>query len=387
MKIGILTLPLETNYGGILQNYALQQVLRHLGHDTVTIDWHNCRRYSSLIHNLVGWGNRVFRYYIRGDKVSVLWNPFINESQLSVIAKHTRSFVDKNIIHTRSVKKFQLNDIDREYSFDAYFVGSDQVWVNSYSLQSFLNFVNRPNVVKVAYAASSNEKSWLKNPELVRECVLLSNSFNGLSARETNLSKNAQDVLNRKVWDVLDPTMLLSVSDYRSLYSNSSIIQIDQTEQTMFSYILDETVRKNAIENLLAESLKLNIVKNMPELAFIKKRKMDLQKYIFPPVEDWLQKFDKSSFVITDSFHGTVFSILYNKQFIAIANKDRGLDRFYSLLSKFGLERRLITKDCVNNKIIELANIPIDYSSVNRKLQDLKKDSLKFIESAIQGRV
>ena len=115
----------------------------------------------------------------------------------------------------------------------------------------------------------------------------------------------------------------------------------------------------------------------MPKRSFSEPGRKDINDCVFPPVEEWIKGFIDAEFVITDSFHGTVFSILFNKPFIAIANKRRGLARFESLLKLFGLSERLV----LNYSIIQLEKMisqEIEWDNVNRILKDEQNKALNF---------
>ena len=104
----------------------------------------------------------------------------------------------------------------------------------------------------------------------------------------------------------------------------------------------------------------------------------DPEKYKLPLVEQWLCSFRDANFIITDSFHGCVFSIIYNKPFIAIGNKSRGLSRFTSLLKLFGLEGRLV--DCLSEVNEDVVNMNIDWRKINAILKDEQRRSRKFLK-------
>lgn len=387
MKIGILTLPLEYNYGGILQAYALQKTLKELGHEVLTIDWHNPREYNNIIHNILGWTHRIYLRFIKKKNISICWNPFPSDDHYKALTRYTRNFVENKIDLTRQTLPSYLQRIDQEYSFDAYVVGSDQVWVNSYSKRSFLDFVKRSNVIKVAYAASSNNDSWLSHPESIKIIKELSASFSHLSTRETILAEKATNELNRKVEVVLDPTFLLDAEDYLQINDSAKpSLQDNLNESTdyLFEYILDQNEFKNGILNFISEYSDLPVENSMPAKQYIKHRKMNLSDYIFPPVENWIKKISKANLVVTDSFHGTVFAIIFNIPFVSIVNNARGKERFRSLLSTFGLESRLITDNTDNQTIKALLNKPVDFDRVNQIIIEQRKNSLSFLLRALK---
>ena len=385
MKIGILTLPLETNYGGILQAYALQKTLKKRGYEVFTIDWHNPRNYASYYKNLRGWIHRLYLRFIKNKDVSVCWNPYMTDMHYHTITKNTRKYVENNLSLTKVCTPEELSKVDAEYSFTAYVVGSDQVWVNSYSNRSFLDFVKRKDVLRIAYAASSNENSWLEHPENILKIKELSKKFKALSTREESLASRTSSILNRKVNFVLDPTFLLEAQDYlETIKDDESIYKLLYSKDFIFQYILDYNKNRDLVLNIISNSLNLPLEDNMPKRKYIKSNSIKIRDCIFPPVEQWIYKIHKAKYIITDSFHGTVFAILFNKPFITIENAERGSERFKSLLSLFGLESRLVTDNTTPSKIIDIINTPIDYDKVNTIISDYKNKSLNFLLESLE---
>ncbi len=376
MKIGILTLPQETNYGGILQAFALQRILCDMGHEVLTIDRHNRREYPSLMIHFAGYCKRLFFHYLqRRHEISTKWNPFISEEEYKASSAKTQQFIERNIRLTCHVFSDELAKIEEKYRFDAYVVGSDQVWLDNYCPASFLDFVHRNDVKRVAYAASCGKKSFFNSPSKVNQCRGLAKLFNGISVREEQLVAKCKEQLGvNAVW-VLDPTMLLGPNDYLK-----SIITNVGGEPVLFSYVLDTNSEKKNLVNFISKSLRLQIVNGnrIEEIGNNSKA--------FPSVDDWIGNISRSNFVVTDSFHGTVFSILFNKPFISVINKERGADRFRSLLHKFGLERRLIT-DIKIEELSLLIQEKIDFNLVNKILKDEKEKSLSFLRNSLHDNV
>jgi exopolysaccharide biosynthesis predicted pyruvyltransferase EpsI len=117
---------------------------------------------------------------------------------------------------------------------------------------------------------------------------------------------------------------------------------------------------------------------NQPKESLKAPKGKNIEDYVVPPVEGWIKGFYDAEFVVTDSFHGVIFSIIFNKPFIAIGNEERGISRFTSILKQFDLEHRLIIGyDQLNNDLI-LENI--DFDVINSKLKDLKAKSLLFLK-------
>lgn len=371
MKIGILTHPLELNYGGTLQAFALQKTLLNMGFNAVTIDRHNRREYPSLGRHIASYFKRQFEYYFKGKDVCTRWNPFITDKEYDILSSNTQKFIEKNIRLTRSVYSDELEKIDNEYLFDAYIVGSDQVWLDSYCPNSFLDFVHRPNVKKLVYAASCNEKNALfKNPKKIKICRRLAKDFCGISVREKHLVPISRDKLGVDAEWVLDPTLLLTPLDYLDV-----IDLIETTNPIVFSYMLDDSSVKRNFVSSIAHELKLPVVEGNL-IGKINGYVRRIEPY--PSIDNWINNLNRSKFVVTDSFHGAVFSILFNKPFVVLVNEKRGYKRFESLLSLFGLGSRLIKEgDVVNIKY--LINSDIDFDYLNSILTEERNKSVSYI--------
>lgn len=378
MRIGILTLPQETNYGGILQAFALQRILRKMGHDAITIDRHNLRGYPSLGVHLVSYLSRLFNHYVMRKNVTTLWRPYINDEEFAIISQNTQRFINANMEMTDSVLSGHLSGIDNKYKFDAYVVGSDQVWLEYYCPESFLDFVRRDNVKRVVYAASCGRKSFFMYDDKVESCRKLAKDFSGISVREASLKPFCKDRLGIEAVHVLDPTMLLEPKEYLA------VLDLSRREKNsiVFNYILDNNDYKKKVAEIVSDHFSLPVKNGNVSEYFDRTRGTDINNCIYPSVEDWLYNLSRSSFVVTDSFHGTVFAILFNKPFITIANKERGYERFASLLSMFGLESRLITEG--EERIDSLITANIDYSNVNGIISQRRYESLGFLKNSLE---
>ena len=134
------------------------------------------------------------------------------------------------------------------------------------------------------------------------------------------------------------------------------------------------------MERLIKEAkeiLQIDDFTNQPKWRKSDKSGQLLENLKYPSVESWLQAFHDADFIVTDSFHGTVFSIIFNKPFVTIINKERGASRFYSLLEKFDLTDRIINEETQDLKSIIFK--PIDYDGVNEKINLLRKESANFL--------
>lgn len=354
MKIGILTLPLHSNYGGVLQAYALYTTLQRMGHIVTLID------------------DKVYSIDTLKEKLSLLrWNVFrIVGLRTGLHPQLSTKEEMANILPF--IYRYLPNQISmthiNEQTFDAIIVGSDQVWRGLYStdlMRYFLNFTKGWKIRRWAYAASFGIDNWTQSPEVLLECSLLLRDFDYVSIREKSGADICCNLLNRTDTDwVIDPTMLLLPDDYLSLCTEIPAC----SENKLFCYILDENEDTRQI---------INIISNMQ-----KKGTYTIDKKHKVSIESWLKSIAKSDYVFTDSFHGTVFSILLNKPFIVYGNVKRGLSRFESLLSTTGLMERF----CSNVKQIDvILNKQIDWVEVNKRVCQQRTRCKKIISTLLES--
>lgn len=378
-KVLILTQPLRTNYGGLLQAFALQNVVKELGFEVFTDNPFFLRKLSlkSKVKDLLA---RFVYGTLKGDKkYKPLFKRRLKRADFEYAAQNLLPFIEKRI-NTIDFFEGRVQPLSSNIEkFDYYICGSDQVWRRRYGdvKRYFFDFLQSTDKKRFSYSASFgldniNEYS---NQEK-QDCRNLIKFFTSVSVREKDAVKIVEDEFSFPAVQTLDPTLLLENTDYRNLINQSDV---DKTEDSyLFVYILDKTEEKKELIDIVSRRLNLKVKDIMPKVDW-KTSRSDKQS-IFPAVEEWLNCFDKASFVLTDSFHGTVFSIIFNKPFLSVGNKDRGLTRFTSLLSLFGLEDRLIfsKKDLTG---VLLHNIfKIDYSKINEARAELKEQSIKFLK-------
>ena len=297
---------------------------------------------------------------------------------------HTNRFIKQNINTTKKIKSFSKLTFLKKYNFDAYVVGSDQVWRLKYSpliTNYFLDFIDKnENVKRIAYAASFGVDKWEFSPKLTRQCAILSKRFDAISVREDSAIQLCQENLGVEAYQVVDPTMLLTKEDYLILVEKD---KVPKSTGTLLVYVLDKSIENNEIIKRIELEMGLTPFSIMAKNTFYEVGKDNLKDCIFPPVTEWIRGFLDAKYVITDSFHGTVFSIIFNKPFICIGNMDRGVIRFTSLLKIFGLEDRLIlSKDELTEEKIKKN---IDFNFVNETLYIEKQKAIKFLFSTLNN--
>lgn len=372
MKIGILTLPLHTNYGGILQAYALKTSIEKLGHEVLIIDTDFKKK--SILKTL----KEKIKNLIKKDK-KVIEKEKINKLKNHSYLTYTKPFIDQKIKHitkTFSNPRRMGKEIIK-YNFEAFVVGSDQIWNPKYFSNieiAFFSFIISGNPLRISYAPSFGGDSWKFSPEKEKICQDLIIKFDAISVREKSSVQICETHLGVKAKWVLDPTMLLNSDEYINLLPKNP----NPSKGNLFTYILDKTEEKAKMVGLLASAFKLQPY----ELETIESEKpIPLEWGTKASVETWVENFYRSEFILTDSFHGTVFSILFNKPFFAIINRNRGAARFESLLGAFNLTDRLLEsfEDLTDKKIEK----KIDWISINQILDQKRKESFSFLAESL----
>lgn len=370
MKIGILTLPFNNNYGGYLQSIALYHVLKSNGLDPIVINRRkNKYKISEQIHYFY-WGlkgvikrSRKQPFFLDTEK-DFLWR-----GQLMI------PFVEKNI--RLSDKIYSSCELEEFFNNNcsALVVGSDQVWRPGFVPDIpdyFFDIVKGPQK-KIAYGVSFGNSSPNFTKAEVKKIQSLYSQIDFIGFREDSGKKvcNSFGWKNNNEHVVLDPTMLMPPEFYISLINKDDIV----STHNLFCYILDYNMT-------LVNGIKLvaDYIKEDPYYILDPKKWKD-KRYIMPKIEDWLLGIKNAKNVITDSFHGAVFSIIFNKPFIVFANKVRGLDRFETLLGHFGLLDRIVYDE---KDFVSTFNKPIDWDDVNKRLLEKRRQSLRLLLNSFE---
>lgn len=343
--IRIVTHALGHNYGGIMQAYALQKIL------------------------LVVSQNVATAAFMKRSSLSYVKQSILSSIQRQAVVVYSRS-IDKHIAGSnfKFIDKY-INTVDTNHLRLARLLitGSDQVWRNSYVdvlKYMFGTIPDKSNAKRISYAASFGTEDLSEyGAELIATTANLAKKFDGISVREDS----GVDIA-KKYWGVdaeqhVDPTLLLDKKEYLKLITEDKN-NLTESTGNLFTYVLDENSDKQSIVNKVAKAQNLQPFSIMPKknptlLEWIRHK----EDFILPRVTQWLKSFQDAEFVITDSFHGCAFSIIFNKPFIAIGNRQRGMARFTSLLKLFGLEDRLVAD--ASEVTDELLKSRIDWVKVN----------------------
>lgn len=378
MKIGLLTMPPISNYGGIIQAYALQTVLQRMGNDVNVLN----RQYG-------GYGDSYYQKYrtiaIRKVK-SILGKEDEYEryqKPFEYVIRKPQEFVNKYLKLTRPLYlTHELKKEARDNQYDAYVVGSDQIWRPKYVTNIYnyyLDFVKDKHAKKMAYAVSFGVDSWEYSDIETEVCGRLAKEFDAISVREDSGVKMCEKYLGVHAQHVLDPTILLDKQDYIELINKEDVASSDGD---MFCYILDNSETKTKFIERISDQTGKKPYLCRPKFEPTN-RNLDehIEDCVFPSIVQWLQSFVDAEMVIVDSFHGAVFSIIFNKPFWVIKNQSRGEARFASLLKQFELSERLISEEELPKDLLK----PIDWGRVNSIKTNLKNESLDFIRKTLNS--
>lgn len=344
MKIGILSLMLGRNYGGILQQYALKTYLESQGNQVVILnrqpDESNfLKRIVRMILKAAG-----VKRFNQAPRQEPNLRPFIQrEFRVSTLASSSRSF--KQLCKTENL--------------DAIVYGSDQVWRREFEIHYGLDYfgVSTPATIKqVAYAPSFGLDAWEYTSQETDRITQSLARFAAISSREESGVNLIKKYLHHDASLVCDPTMLLTAEDYSKIASKPL-----QSKPYCFVYWLGDKESMNEAVS------KCPMVKDL-EVISINLR----ADYPLPSIEDWLSYIANAAYIITDSFHGTVFSLLFHKQFYIHCNKSGGFSRLETLLKRVGAESKL------NNPMED-----VNYSTVNTRIDDFRNQSQTFLKQAL----
>lgn len=396
-RVGLLTLPLHTNYGGIVQAVAMYRLLSHeLGCEVVFLERVAAVGSKSWLKRaLIGGTLRLpFLFALRAQlRQAAQGQGWLARVLAPSSAQRAFRKLDR-IIRTRRSREHQpfiARAIPRRsgaltstaqmaaaitrFGLDTLVVGSDQVWRLGYhppgaEQDFFFGFAPDPGIRKIAYAASFGLGEWTY-PEHLRQTQAALGRFHAVGVREASGVQICSERLGRPdAVHVLDPTMVVDPACYAQLAAPPA----PRTAPTLMSYVLDDDPQRQAIGDELLQALG----RDFRHRAL----KLDIG-WATLDVPGWLRAFMDADFVLTDSFHGVVFSIIFRKNFIAIVNRDRGADRFTSLLGQLGLLERLVAPS-ERERVGALARQPIDYERVTARLEALRAHSLAFLRAALR---
>lgn len=371
-KNAILTHPLNSNYGGILQAFALQRTLQLLSVNSDVI----AHSFTCINFKIYGRKNlkKTLFFFLK-----FLFGKPTYECNLPPFFQGNifKQFITKHISLTQPYLPEEMEQIQANY--DRWIVGSDQVWRLQYTRYLgksffFLDFLpEEKRNSSFSYAASFGTNKWEGTPEETKKCAQLLRQFKAVSVREHSGITICREIFGVNAVQMPDPTLLLSTDEYETIIRGGKTH--DYSTPYIASYVLNST---DDIQFLLAsvgERLSKHVQQLTPQVTGKKIRDR------FPTsVAQWLRSIRDADYMITDSFHGCVFSIIYNIPFVCLDNKNRGSARFDTLLKTFGLEERLMT-DYHAEKAQKILSIPIDWERVNSIHESERRRGLDFLKT------
>lgn len=361
MKIGVVTFwQSKDNFGQLLQLYALQTFLKKLDHTPTLI------RTSAVNRNCLKLKIKFFLYKLLGVKL------------LRCGGKNFLGFIKKNIKYTKKIFKSPKDFAETDLQYDAVITGSDVVWsegvgADDYGELCFLGFVNAP-IKKISYAASFGATSLSEDFSFFVQKKI--SDFDAISVREESGVDICSQFGREDAVSVCDPTMLLKKEDYED------ILKENGNDGFSFGYFIGwkTNVPEDEINNFAAKNkmrcFNLNCQSGKSRLTQFFKRKS---------IPEWLGTYSKASCIFTNSFHGTIFALIFNKPFIYFplgGSAQKLNDRVINLLCKMDLVSRIWNPD---KSIEEQVYEKIEWTRVNSKIIKWREFSTNWLKNALES--
>ena len=389
MTTAIVTWISYNNYGSILQAYAIQRKLLQNNIQNVIISDKNILEDSSLRKS----NSRVNKAPLMVPRQSFLNRTIkiiLNISRLSRIIclrfspdKYKQPYLNSQF----AFEKFRTEDLyilkgKRESDifslnseFDAFIAGSDQIWSVSeqdFNPYYFLDFVQKP---KIAYAPSIGT-TFLPTDKAEQIKMLLSD-FSAISVREQDTAKQLSELLHRKVEWVADPT-LLHDSQFWSAFTAGIPVR---KKPYLLCYFLENKDWYFSYAKRLAKQLHLSIVLLPNKWDFLSSAYV-VRKGVGP--KEFVSLIQHAEFVLTDSYHGSIFSLIFNRNFLHLlrfSDDDKRSQniRIYSLFNYLRIDDRIVTKFDSFGASLQIEN----YSEINKKIEKLREKSIHYLQNSL----
>lgn len=361
MKIGILTFHCAHNYGALLQAYALQETIKSLGYDVDIIDYQP--KYITEVYKPFS-KERIFAGNLKTIIKKLIHAILIYPLNLR------RWRVFNHFIRTNlNISKEPIEIIYRKYNL--FIIGSDQIWnyklTNGFDKVYWGFFKTQNTAKKITYAASFGNAEKIQKETLFLEKAL--KNFDDISLRENEYLEFIQSIRKNKVYKVLDPTLILDNSKW-----NNIAVKPNNKNNYVLVYQVVKSFETNRIALKIANQLECDLIEIPAKITY--KNLKDKYNAVNPfEFIGWIKY---ATCIVTTSFHGTAFSIMYKKDFYTL-NLEDGLEkRPKDLLYSLNLSDRLINK----GSYVDFEEI--DYSLSDQLLSKLKSESLEYLKSRIE---
>ena len=381
MKVGILTILNVNNYGAELQCCALYRKLQQLGYDAEVIN------YLFGIHpeHVFDGEKRTvpipLKQLIKVKLLPVVQNMFCMFHQKNKRLRNKRfdEFHAKYNHLTSTVYPSVKSLYEAKFNYDVLCIGSDQVWnyMKGYSLEPFFACFDKNNMKKITYASSIGLSSLSVEAEQVFKKELA--SFAYISVREQQASEILEKLLNKKSDVVLDPTLSLNEQEW------IEVAKYDMCPKEKYLLVYIVTIKPCdyvlSLARHIAKQRNLKIVRICRD-AYPEHSGSDVEEILTAGPSDFVGLFSKAEFVVTNSFHGTVFSINFSKPFYSVIKSHHSTNsRLTSILKKLGLEDRIVP---VGSQLPMISDI--DFSDPSAKLEAERKLSIEYINKALSNK-
>lgn len=350
-KLGILTFHNSTNYGAVLQSFALQKAFDYLGVDNVVLDYH-CENVEQREHVVVPHFSSNLYHYL------TMWKDYFDYKYKRI---HIAQFIKNNIrLSESSYNASTIHLANNE--FDAYVVGSDMVWdleITGRDFTYFLDFANEK--LRYSYAASMGDKCISDND--LNYVIGELEKYTKVSVRENNILRFLSNSLNTTIDHVLDPTLLFDKSFW---YELEEPIEIDNNKDYILLYFIDQ-------DGLVLDYAK-SAAKDQKEIILISDKKMEINgcKVLYDlSVGNFLYLIDNANEIVTGSYHGLVFSLLFHKNVKYYCNKNAS--RINSLAELLQISSCSLIDSKTNHA-------ELDYSLIDNKIDYYRKTSFDFLK-------
>lgn len=366
-KVGILTFHNAHNYGAVLQAYALKTKLNHMGYEASVLNYRNkyiAKTYRRVLH--IDFWKRDILPSRWGKVVREIRDVFYGLAEWQKQWKVFEDFIAQELLDGTK-KQLSLAHV-AEADCDVYVLGSDQIWARELTHGMDPAYFGQfaPEKKKISYAASVPNGSIPENEKPYFKQYL--QSLSHISVREKRLAEALRKLTGREVETVVDPTLLLEREDYELLLDKKPL----KEGPYVFAYFVVESERLKHCAKQAAKQLGWELI----ELHYKKTPELCGSNMIFDagPAE-FLTYIRDAGIVMTNSFHGTVFSILFEKKFYSVYQEN---GRIENLLEFLGLTKQHIADETE----LALTREP-DYAKAKERLKEYRKKSLEYLEKAL----
>lgn len=346
MNIALFTYFAADNYGATLQAYATIKVLEQLGHEVELVNYVIPEPKRSVLKNLI-----LYPKHIKFNR--------FRKKHFRYLSKYYASYEDL---------------VNHPPKADCYLVGSDQTWNADISKQLakgyFLDF-GLESVLRGSYSASIGKTVWEDTEWITKADVQKAlDNFNFLSIREQTGVELLRKEFGKEATLVLDPVFLFK--SYPELVGD-----VEDGNELIIYKLINSAQFYDKVKGVAAHiGITCRSIGSIRQIAGC--------KCSYPEsVEDWIRRIATAKYVITDSFHGIVISILYHRQFVFCIGNSKRATRILSLLKLLGLEERLIQDNILDEEIVEILYTKIDWNKVEHKLDSLRSVSFNFLKHSL----